>query len=694
MGVMNKMRERTSLVLYVLIGAFGILWVLQDSGYFDAITGGRSGGRNIATVDGIPVEAELFNNRVEQQVQGYQAQGVDVSNAIRQQIETQAYDELVTNALVEREMDRLGIGVTDEEVYDLINGPTPDPLIAQVFSDGQGGVNRAQLAEAARSEDPEIIRQLGAIEEQVRRNRRTTKLQALVSAAVRVSDADVDAEFVRRSRTADARTVALRYADVPDAEIEVSDGDLRAYYDAHRDDYERAKTWAVEVVSFDKAPTRADSARAVGEVRAFARPFAAARDAAGYARQNSFGTDAAPAYVSAGDLAPELAAAVYADLRVGRVVGPVVAGDQAVVARITGVRAAASPLVHARHILLPATQGEQVRELKARLDAGQITFAQAARQYSTDESNKARGGDLGWFTRGRMVGEFDTAVFGAPVGRVVGPVSTQFGLHLILVEGTSNQEAELVQISRPVQANTDAVREQAEDFVVVNIQEEGTPFEEAAREKGLTVTPLEVQEDQPYVPSLDVGRELVRFLRTAEAGAVSDPFDAGDRFAVVHVVSVTPAGVRPFEDVRDQIETDVSLEKKKAVTTARLAAATPPTADLAAVGRAVSQAPVALSGLSMNTPAVEGFGNEPRLVGAVFGLQPGQRSGVVEGEQAAFVVQTTALRGGLPAELTDAVRTQIREELLQRRRQQVAQAWIKSLRDEAEVEDFRADVLG
>ncbi|HEX8298228.1 MAG TPA: peptidyl-prolyl cis-trans isomerase [Rubricoccaceae bacterium] len=691
---MNKMRERTSLVLYVLIGAFGILWVLQDSGYFDAVAGGGGGGTNIATVDGIPVEAELFNNRVEQQVQGYQAQGVDVSNAIRQQIETQTYDELVTNALIEREMDELGIAVTDEEVYDLINGPTPDPLIAQVFSDGQGGINRAQLTEAARSDDPEILRQLGAIEEQVRRNRRTTKLQALVSAAVRVTDADVDAEFIRRSRTADARVVALRYADVPDTEVEVSDSDLRAYYDAHRDDYERAKTWAVEVVSFDKAPTRADSVRAIGEVRNFARPFAAARDAAAYARQNSFGTDASPAYVSAGDLAPELASAVYSDLRVGRVVGPVVAGDQAVVARITGVRPAASPLVHARHILLPATQGEQARELKARLDAGQISFAQAARQYSVDESNKARGGDLGWFARGRMVGEFDTAVFGAPVGRVVGPVSTQFGLHLILVEGTSNQEAELVQISRPVQANTDAVRERAEDFVVLDIQEEERPFAEAAREKNLTITPLEVQEDQPYVPSLDVGRELVRFLRTAEVGDVSDPFDAGDRFAVVHVVEIKPAGVTPFEEVRDQIETDVSLEKKRAVTTERLAAAVTPTATLAAIGQAVRQTPVALGGLSMNSPAVEGFGNEPRLVGAAFGLQPGQRSGVVEGEGAAFVVQTTALRGGLPAELTAETRTQIREELLQRRRQQVAQAWIKSLRDEAEVEDFRADVLG
>ena len=181
MGVMNKMRERTGFILWLLVAAFGGLWVLQDSGFFDAITGNRGGGRNIATVDGIPVEAELFNNRVEQQVQGYQQQGVDVTNAIRQQIETQTYDELVTNALIEREMDRLGIGVTDDEVFQLINGDTPDPLIAQVFSDGQGGVNRARLAEAAASTDPEVVQQLGAIEEQVRRNRRTAKLQALVS---------------------------------------------------------------------------------------------------------------------------------------------------------------------------------------------------------------------------------------------------------------------------------------------------------------------------------------------------------------------------------------------------------------------------------------------------------------------------------------------------------------------------------
>ena len=692
MGVMNKMREKTGVVLWVLVAAFGGLWVLQDSGFFDAITGNRGGGRNIATVDGIPVEAELFSNRVEQQVQGYQQQGVDVTNALRQQIETQTFDELVTNALVEREMDNLGIGVTDDEVFQLINGEQPDPLIAQVFPNQTGGVDRAALAQVA--SDPQYATQLNAIEEQVRRNRRTAKLQALVTASVRVSDADVEEEFIRRNRTADARVVALRYADVPDSEVSVSDSDLRSYYDAHSADYERPKTWAVEVVSFDKAPTRADSARALGEVRTLARGLASATDASAFARQNSFGPGAEAAYVPASDLSPELASAVYSNLQVGRVVGPVVAGDQAIVAKITAVRPAASPLVHARHILLPEGQEAQAEALKARIASGEITFAQAARQVSIDESNKARGGDLGWFGRGRMVGEFDQAVFAAPVGQVVGPVKTSFGLHLILVEGKSTQEAELVQISRPVQGDADAVREKAEDFVVVNIEGEKRDFADAAKEQGLAVTPLEVQEDQPYVPSLDVGRDLIRFLRTASEGDVSDPFDAGDRFAIVRVVSITDEGVTPFDDVRDQIETAVTLDKKKAVQVARLTPAAQAAGDIGAVASAVGQSTVTLTGLSMANPIAEGFGAEPQLVGAAFGLKPGQRSGVIEGEQAVFVVQTTALRGGLPAEMTPAAKTALREELLQRRRQQVAQAWLKALRDDAEVEDFRAQVLG
>lgn len=690
MGVMNKMRESTGAVLWILVLAFGGLWVLQDSGFFDAITGGRR-SLNIGTVNGAPIEGELFNNAVDQRVQQYQQQGMDVSTGLRAQVENETFDALVDNALVEAEMDRFGIEVTDDEVFNLINGDNPDPLVAQVFPNGVGGVDRNSMAQAAA--DPTLAVQLNAIEEQVRRNRRQAKLTSLITASVRAGESAIQQEYIRTNRTASASIVALRYADVPDDKVNVTDSDLRSYYTANSADFERPKTWSVEYVAFDKAPTAEDTAKATGELQQLAAQFRSAADPAVYARNQSFGDGADAAFVPASDLAPELASAIYSNLTPGRVVGPIVAGDQAVLARITNVREAANPLVRARHILLPVGSDAAASALKARITSGAISFANAARQSSQDESNKASGGDLGWFGRGRMVGEFEDAAFSAPVGTVVGPVETQFGVHLILVEAKSNQEAELVQITRPVQGDYDKTREAAEDFVAIDIEGEGRDFREAATEKAMLTTQLEIQEDQDFIPNLEVGRELFRFLRSAKAGAISEPYDAGDRFVVVLVNEIRDAGVTPFEEVEDRIRTAVMLEKKKAVQMAALTQAATATASISAVGAAVNSPPQLATNLSMSTPAVPGFGNEPRLVGTVFGLQPGQRSGVVEGDQAAFVVQTTGLTGGILTAMTEEDRTTIKEQLLQRDRQQVIQSWIAALRKAADVEDFRNDQM-
>lgn len=94
------------------------------------------------------------------------------------------------------------------------------------------------------------------------------------------------------------------------------------------------------------------------------------------------------------------------------------------------------PKVSAKHILVD-TQ-EQARKAAEEIAAGKA-FEEAAREYSTCPS-KDRGGELGYFTTGQMVPEFEKAAFEAEVGKVVGPVKTQFGYHLILVgdkkEGT------------------------------------------------------------------------------------------------------------------------------------------------------------------------------------------------------------------------------------------------------------------
>ncbi|MCI6858987.1 MAG: peptidylprolyl isomerase [Eubacterium sp.] len=91
---------------------------------------------------------------------------------------------------------------------------------------------------------------------------------------------------------------------------------------------------------------------------------------------------------------------------------------------------------HAKHILTE-TEEESLKALKE-IESGEKTFEDAAKEYSACPS-KVRGGDLGTFGRGQMVKEFDEAVFNAEIGKLIGPVKTDFGYHLICVEELSGE---------------------------------------------------------------------------------------------------------------------------------------------------------------------------------------------------------------------------------------------------------------
>jgi peptidyl-prolyl cis-trans isomerase C len=86
--------------------------------------------------------------------------------------------------------------------------------------------------------------------------------------------------------------------------------------------------------------------------------------------------------------------------------------------------------VRAKHILVDTI--EEAENIVAEIKGG-LSFEAAANQYSKCPS-KAQGGDLGSFTRGRMVPEFEKAAFELPVGEVSAPIQTQFGYHIIKVE--------------------------------------------------------------------------------------------------------------------------------------------------------------------------------------------------------------------------------------------------------------------
>lgn len=128
----------------------------------------------------------------------------------------------------------------------------------------------------------------------------------------------------------------------------------------------------------------------------------------------------------------------------------------------------------ASHILV--TEEDKAKEIKDKIDAGEITFEDAAVEYSSCPS-KEKGGSLGKFSEGQMVKEFEDAAKVAEIGKITDPVQTQFGFHIIRVDDRQDKStAEFEDVKEQIrgqalslkqqQAYLDKVDEIAKDYKV------------------------------------------------------------------------------------------------------------------------------------------------------------------------------------------------------------------------------------
>ncbi|WP_245772040.1 peptidyl-prolyl cis-trans isomerase [Rhodothermus profundi] len=688
---MNKLRENTGVILWILVISFGIIWVLQDSGAFDVV--GRTGD-TIAEVNGDPISYQEYVRAIEAQMQAYQQQtGESPTPQMSDLIREQVFNALVEDRLRQQAMERLGITVTDDEVVQMVLGDNPHPIIKAYFGDENGNVNRALLQNFI--DNPAAREDWIRLEEFLRAERARQKLEQLLLATVRVSDQEVEETYRRRTLRADARYVALRYAEVPDDSVSVTESDLRRYYNQHREDFKRNRTYRVAYVTLPKNPTAEDTLQVLEELTHLKERFAQAENdslfLARYASERPF-TDA---FFRRDELDPALGDVIFDDPQPGKVVGPVIAGGLAHLIKIRAVRPASETVIRARHILIRAPEDDpearrQARQealaLKRQLEQG-ADFATLAREHSDDPGSARRGGDLGWFGRGRMVEPFEKAAFSAPIGRVVGPVATRFGYHLIEVTGRSNLEVQIADLAMrltPSLATLNRIQERMEDLAY--FAEDSGDFEGEAQRMGLQVQEMRIEEGQQFLPGIGQSRAILNFLADADEGDISQVIELDDRFIVLQLVEVTPEGYRSFEEVRNEIRPRVLLEKKKEVQVARLRQALQQHG-FEGLAEALGTTVQTVTQLSYNQTLIPGLGREPRFIGTVFGLQEGETSDVVAGENAAFVVQLTRLYE--PPPLSAQMREQIRQQLLSQRRQQVLAQWLAALREQADIKDYR-----
>ena len=689
MGVMNKLRENTGAILWILVFAFGVIWVLQDSGGLDAV---GQVGNNIGSVNGDDITVDEYNQAVDQQVQSYQNQtGDSMPPQMLDQTRDRVFNQLVEARLREQEMERLGLGVSDDELIEMIQGADPHPIIKAYFSDGNGGVDRALLQNFIAN--PDATADWLNIENYLRSERRRQKLENLINSTVRITEADVLEEYTQRNMSVDVRYVALRFSSLPDDEISYDDGDLRAFYNEHREEFAREKTFDLSYVTASKAPTAADTAATMADVEGLREAFATAEDDSLFMARNGSERPWTDAYFRRDELSEDIADVVFDDIEEGQVVGPIISGGMIHLVKVIDVRPPEETAVRARHILFRATEGDdealaealaEARDVRSQLVAGG-DFAELAAQYS-DDGTAQRGGDLGWFGPGRMVAPFEEAAFGARIGQIVGPVETQFGYHLIEVTDRATEEAQIADFALSLRASVQTlnrVQSNLDDLQYFST-EEGDFSGEATR-RGLDVRTVAAEADQQFIPGIGNSRALLNFLATADEGDVSPVIELNEFFLVATVDQVNDAGYQPFEEVRAQLEPRLRNELKAQIQAERMEEAL--AAGFEGLAERLSTAERDAQALSYANQSVPGIGRDPIFVGTAMAMEAGETSEVVEGANAVYVIHVTAIN--TPGAIQPTEFTNLQDQLTSRQQNIVRSQWITALRESADIVDNR-----
>lgn len=320
-------------------------------------------------------------------------------------------------------------------------------------------------------------------------------------------------------------------------------------------------------------------------------------------------------------------------------------------------------------------------------------FADVARRESADSVSAAAGGDLGEWERGAMDPAFDSAAFSLPVNQVSEPVLSQFGFHLIEVTSRKGKKAKARHILFPIEVDGEH-REQLDakaDSLERLAAERADPaaLDTVARALGLPVgktSPVQ-KGTKVQLGSLAVPDAGVWAFQT-KPGSNSPVIETSIAYYVFRLDSLRKEGVPPLAQVRSSVEATARLARKREL--ARKVAED-------YVRRLEAGAPMAQAAEAMKLPHRE-FGpfsrvnpplTDPIVVGTAFGLEEGQRSGILDTEDGLYVLQTVERVKADSAQFVKDLDS-YRARMIQLARQDRVRGFLAALRESAKIVDNRA----
>lgn len=581
------------------------------------------------------------------------------------QARQQIWDYFVESALVNKEAEKVGLGVGKEELDDLQFGTNLSPIIQQRFAGQDGQPNRATLSniksaiEGGTFTDPTNVAYWNVQQKEIIKDRLQAKLVGLATKGVFTPTWQAEMTFKENNQRLSFNYVRIPYDKVSDKDAALTDADYEAYLKENPRLHDQlVENRTIEYVTFDVFPTYSDSAAAYDAV---VRMLTGLREAEndsvyvvsnyGVVESNYRKKDALPASV-----ADSLMGAP-----IGTIVGPYQDQGAWAVAKVLG-RKAIPDSVKARHILIreatPASE-QKVDSLMAILKAKTVPFDTLARQNSQDTGSGLKGGDLGWFAEGAMVPEFNKVCFYDGEQGEYYKVATQFGWHLIEITGKKflkNDAGVRAAYLRQAIEPSSETQLRAKDKALDMIQKAKTrkDLADLAAKQNLAVqaTPPLAASDFAVGPlSGPEVREIIRwaFDSKTEAEAVcKDVFAFRDpkggyfdhQYLVAALKSISPKGKATIASLKNlpRVETEVRNRKKAEILKGKLKNAGNLDALAGEWGVQVDTAAMA----TMLQTFLPTGGSEPRVVGTAFGLGKGKVSAPIAGNSGVYVLQVTS----------------------------------------------------
>ena len=674
MAALGKIRSKGG----ILVGAIGLA-------LFAFLAGDAA-----RSCDGIKGEArqqigEILGKKIS--VQDYQKLIDEYQSAIKftmqrdnltdqelKQVEDQVWQQLVSNRVIEADAEKVGLTVTEKEIQNVLNEGTNPMLVQTPFVNQQTGrfdvnalkqffdsYNKAKAAKSPQVEQMQPIYDYWLfVEKNLRAQLLGQKYQALLASCVLSNKAEAKMAFKDNNEESQIQLASLAYSTVKDADVKVTDDDLKAKYAELKPAFrQNVETRDIKFVDFQIKASAADRSQVVKEMNDFQKQLASAKDPAAVVSKSGSEIPylGLPVSNKAYQQYPDIASKIDS-LSVGTT--GVVENAQDNTLNIIRVlsKAQLADSIQFRQINIAAATPDEAR---AKADSIQKALAGGA-DFDALAKRYGQTGEKVWFTGQQYEmapsmnqdnRTFINALLNGEVNATQNLALTQGNIILQVLDKKAFTTKTTAAVIKKVVDFSKATRSNAYNKFSEFVAKSSTvaDLEKNAPKSGYQVQSLnDISTAEHYVGGIPGTRDALKWLFEAKQGEVSPLYECGnnDHLLVIALTAVHPQGYRSWDDaqVKEILKREVIKDKKAEKLMAKLKGVNS-IAAAQAKGAKVSS----VNQITFAAPAfVQATGSvEPALSGAVAGTAAGKFSKApVKGNAGVYVFQVVkkSMRAG------------------------------------------------